>query len=47
MEGLAAGSMLTMLAETMLPEAYLKDGSVIGLSTLVGFLIAIFFRTLE
>jgi zinc transporter ZupT len=47
MQGLAAGSMLTMLAETMLPEAYLKGGSMIGLSTLAGFLIAIFLRTLE
>lgn len=47
MQGLAAGSMLTMLAETMLPEAYLKGGSMIGLSTLAGFLVAIFLRTLE
>jgi zinc transporter ZupT len=46
-EGLAAGAMLTMLAETMLPEAYLKGGSMIGLSTLAGFLIAIFLRTVE
>lgn len=46
-EGLAVGSMLTMLAETMLPEAYVKGGSMVGLSTLVGFLIAVFFRTLE
>ncbi|MCG6897754.1 MAG: hypothetical protein LJE60_11705, partial [Thiocapsa sp.] len=27
MQGLAAGAMLTMIAETMLPEAYLKGGS--------------------
>ncbi|AFL73016.1 cyclic nucleotide-binding domain-containing protein [Thiocystis violascens] len=46
-EGLAAGAMLTMIAETMLPEAYLKGGNVIGLSTLAGFLIAIFSKTLE
>jgi hypothetical protein len=46
-EGLAAGAMLTMIAETMLPEAYLKGGSVVGLSTLFGFLIAIFSKTLE
>lgn len=39
--------MLTMIAETMLPEAYLKGGSVVGLSTLLGFLIAIFSKTLE
>jgi zinc transporter ZupT len=46
-QGLAAGAMLTMIAETMLPEAYTKGGSVIGLATLAGFLAAIFFTTLE
>lgn len=46
-EGLAAGAMLTMIAETMLPEAYMKGGSVVGMSTLMGFLVAIFFKTLE
>ncbi len=46
-EGLAAGAMLTMIAETMLPEAFHKGGSVTGLSTLFGFLAAIFFKTLE
>jgi CRP-like cAMP-binding protein len=46
-EGVAAGSMLTMIAETMLPEAYFKGGSVVGISTLFGFLTAIFFKTLE
>jgi len=45
--GLAAGAMLTMIAQTMLPEAYLKGGSVIGLSTLLGFLSAILAKTLE
>jgi CRP-like cAMP-binding protein len=39
--GLAAGAMLTMIAETLLPEAYHKGGGVVGLSTLAGFLIAI------
>lgn len=47
MQGLAAGAMLTMIAETMLPEAYLKGGSVVGLSTLLGFLVAIYAKTLE
>jgi zinc transporter ZupT len=46
-QGIAAGAMLTMIAETMLPEAYIKGGSIIGLSTLAGFLAAIFFKTLE
>ena len=42
MEGLAAGAMLTMIAETMLPEAFEGGGgSVTGLSTLLGFLAAL------
>jgi CRP-like cAMP-binding protein len=45
-EGIAAGAMLTMIAETMLPEAYFKGGSVVGFSTLMGFLAAIFFKTI-
>ncbi|MFP4431545.1 MAG: hypothetical protein ACLFPV_09870, partial [Spirochaetaceae bacterium] len=44
-EGLAAGAMLTMIAETMLPEAYHKGGSITGLSTLCGFLTALLFKT--
>ncbi|MEK6794567.1 MAG: cyclic nucleotide-binding domain-containing protein [Spirochaetota bacterium] len=43
-EGLAAGAMLTMIAETMLPEAFHKGGSIIGLATLFGFLSALFFK---
>ncbi len=40
-EGLAAGAMLTMIAETMLPEAYEQGGGgIVGLSTLAGFLAA-------
>ena len=46
-EGVAAGAMLTMIAETMLPEAYHKGGAVTGASTLLGFLAAVFFKTLE
>jgi CRP-like cAMP-binding protein len=45
-EGVAAGAMLTMIADTMLPEAYHKFSSITGLSTLLGFLIAIFINTL-
>jgi len=45
-EGLAAGAMLTMIAQTMLPDAYFKGGSVIGLATLMGFLAALFFKSL-
>lgn len=46
-DGLAAGAMLAMIAETMLPEAYHKGGAVTGLSTLAGFLAAVFFKTLQ
>jgi len=45
-EGIAAGAMLTMVAETMLPEAFHKGGGVVGLSTLAGFLAAVFFSQL-
>ncbi len=40
-EGVAAGAMLTMIAETMLPEAFEQGGgTIVGLSTLSGFLAA-------
>lgn len=45
-EGLAAGAMLTMVAETMLPEAFHKGGGIVGISTLAGFLAAIYLNTL-
>ncbi len=34
-------------AETMMLEAYFKGGSVVGMSTLLGFLVAVFSNTLE
>jgi len=43
-EGLAAGAMLTMIAGAMIPEAvHMGRASVVGLSTLTGFLTAIAF----
>lgn len=43
-EGLAAGAMLTMIAGAMIPEAvHMGKASVVGLSTLTGFLAAISF----
>lgn len=39
-EGLAAGAMLTMIAETMLPEAVSSGGRLTGLWTVGGFLAA-------
>jgi zinc transporter ZupT len=46
-EGMAAGAMLTMIAETMLPEAYHQGGSITGISTLLGFLAAVLSKMLE
>jgi zinc transporter ZupT len=46
-KSMAAGAMLTMIAETMLPEAFHKGGYITGLSTLMGFLAAIFMKVLE
>lgn len=43
-DGMAAGAMLTMIAETMLPEAFHIGGSVTGLSALAGFLITLLFK---
>lgn len=45
-EGLAAGAMLTMIAETMLPEAFEQGGAIVGLSTLGGFLSALVVKVL-
>jgi CRP-like cAMP-binding protein len=47
MEGVAAGAMLTMISETMLPEAERSGGAITGASTLLGFLTAIFFKTFD
>jgi CRP-like cAMP-binding protein len=44
-EGLAAGAMLVMIAETMLPEAFERGGAVVGVSTLLGFLAALGVKT--
>ncbi|MDJ0681443.1 MAG: cyclic nucleotide-binding domain-containing protein [Xenococcaceae cyanobacterium MO_167.B52] len=46
LESLAAGAMLTVISETMLPEAYAKGGSIVGLSTLLGFLAIIIIKSL-
>ncbi|MFH0893490.1 MAG: cyclic nucleotide-binding domain-containing protein [Bacteroidota bacterium] len=46
-QGIAAGAMLTMVAETMLPEAFHLGGNITGLSTLAGFLAAIAAKLFE
>jgi ZIP family zinc transporter len=38
----AAGAILTMLADTMFPEAYERGGKGVGLATLLGFTLAFF-----
>jgi CRP-like cAMP-binding protein len=46
LEGMAAGAMLAMIAQTMLPEAYEHGGWLTGLMTVAGFLAAIWLGTL-
>jgi zinc transporter, ZIP family len=43
----AAGAILTMLADTMMPEAYEHGGKVVGLATTVGFGLAFALTALE
>ena len=46
-QSFAAGAILTMLASTMMPEAYEEGGSVVGLVTTIGFLAAFVLSRLE
>ena len=46
LQGMAAGAMLAMIAQTMLPEAYEHGGWLTGLMTVIGFLAAIWMGTL-
>jgi ZIP family zinc transporter len=39
-QAFAAGAILTMLADTMMPEAFEHSGSVVGLATCLGFVCA-------
>ena len=43
----AAGAILTMLADTMMPEAFEKGGRAAGLLTTLGFATAVFISSLE
>lgn len=45
-QGCAAGAMLVMIAETMLPEAYEQGGAVTGISTLLGFLSGLLVKSI-
>ena len=46
-QAFAAGAILTMLASTMMPEAYEEGGEVTGIVTTVGFLLAFILSRLE
>ncbi len=43
----AAGAILTMLADTMMPEAYEHGGKLVGIATTVGFALAFAITALE
>jgi ZIP family zinc transporter len=43
----AAGAILTMLADTMMPEAFKHGGKLVGLVTTLGFLTSFLITTLE
>ncbi len=46
-QSFAAGAMLTMLADTMMPEAFKHGGKIVGLLTALGFLMAAVLAVLE
>jgi ZIP family zinc transporter len=46
-QAFAAGAILTMLADTMMPEAFEHGGSTVGLVTVLGFSLAFWLSTLE
>jgi ZIP family zinc transporter len=43
----AAGAILTMLADTMMPEAYENGGRLVGVVTTLGFATAFLIHTLD
>ncbi len=47
MQAFAAAAILTMLADTMMPEAFEHGGSTAGLVTVLGFTSAFMLSTLE
>jgi ZIP family zinc transporter len=46
-QAFAAGAVLTMLADTMMPEAFEFGGKAVGLVTVLGFALAYLLSTLE
>jgi zinc transporter, ZIP family len=47
LQAFAAGALLTMLADTMMPEAFEFSGKAVGLLTSFGFSMALFISTME
>jgi ZIP family zinc transporter len=45
-QAFAAGSILTMLADSMMPEAYREGGKLVGLATVIGFALALWVSSL-
>jgi ZIP family zinc transporter len=43
----AAGAILTMLADSMMPEAYEHGGKLVGVVTTLGFATALLIHTLD
>jgi ZIP family zinc transporter len=46
-QAFAAGAILTMLADTMMPEAFEHGGATVGLVTVLGFALSFWLSTLE
>ena len=46
-QAFAAGAILTMLADTMMPEAYEHGGKLVGVMTALGFAIAFTIHVFE
>ena len=46
-QAFAAGAMLTMLADAMMPEAFEHGGKLVGLITVMGFLVAAILSAME
>ena len=46
-EAFAAGSLLTMIADEMAPEAFKKSGKLTGLITTFGFILAVGLTSLD
>jgi zinc transporter, ZIP family len=46
-QSFAGGALLTMLADTMMPEAFKHGGKEVGLATTLGFALAFFITTIE